>query len=432
LASDAVGLFLQIVPTLDELKVSFCCQNVRGASLRGSGSDYPATVHIGGLDFEVEKFDGPNLYGHPFSPISVSTMGGTAIFVGPDLVSIEALAVSGSPANPGLPSANPGQTITIHGSRFTTAKLRSPLIFQTIDYAGVRGELGVEPTSVVADGSQMTVVVPSNAVTGPVGVIGDPQGTSIILQIVPTVTSVVPLGAGLVRVNGQGLIEGGTLYRFGVSEVLDGSVSRSGVDVAGNNDEATVTLAALSNGALTVTTAGGTSAPIPFGAMLAADRTVYVGDASRGNLTSSALQSSVSEAIVRVEIAGLTRKQLDSLQAVTWHVRDLPGNYLGFSAGNTIFIDRDAAGWGWFIDSTPTDDSEFTTAGNQGEQDRLDLLTVVIHELGHLLGLDHDVEGAMVESLARGVRRADLEHDHDLLVDQAFGQWDDPLDAGSQ
>ena len=31
---------------------------------------------------------------------------------------------------------------------------------------------------------------------------------------------------------------------------------------------------------------------------------------------------------------------------------------------------------GWFLDSTPHNDSEFTRAGNKGEQNRMDLLTV--------------------------------------------------------
>ena len=32
---------------------------------------------------------------------------------------------------------------------------------------------------------------------------------------------------------------------------------------------------------------------------------------------------------------------------------------LGETVGNTILIDRDAAGYGWFVDPTPADDVEF-------------------------------------------------------------------------
>ena len=74
------------------------------------------------------------------------------------------------------------------------------------------------------------------------------------------------------------------------------------------------------------------------------------------------------------------------------------------AAGNAIYLDDNAAGWGWFVDPTPWGDSEFTSPGNQGEQNRMDLLTVIEHEIGHLLGRDHDEEGVMAETLAAGTR----------------------------
>src|SRR5262249_12810709 len=70
-----------------------------------------------------------------------------------------------------------------------------------------------------------------------------------------------------------------------------------------------------------------------------------------------------------------------------------------------IWLDDNAAGWGWFVDPTPLNDSEFTTPGNQGEQGRMDLLTVLEHEVGHLLGRGHEAEGVMQETLGAGLRR---------------------------
>src|SRR5215218_1861204 len=62
-----------------------------------------------------------------------------------------------------------------------------------------------------------------------------------------------------------------------------------------------------------------------------------------------------------------------------------------------------AAGHGWFVDPTPRSDAEFRRPGDQGEQGKMDLLTVVVHELGHVLGKEHG-DGAMAETLAVGTR----------------------------
>jgi hypothetical protein len=35
-------------------------------------------------------------------------------------------------------------------------------------------------------------------------------------------------------------------------------------------------------------------------------------------------------------------------------------------------FDINAASWGWFVDPTPWDDSEFTKPGDQGEHHRMD------------------------------------------------------------
>jgi len=83
-------------------------------------------------------------------------------------------------------------------------------------------------------------------------------------------------------------------------------------------------------------------------------------------------------------------------------------------------LDVDAAGYGWFIDSTPSNDREFqqivggselqATAGSEAA-DRVDLLTVVTHEFGHLIGLP-DLRTAvfphhiMNETIGRGTRRS--------------------------
>src|SRR5262249_15051809 len=118
-------------------------------------------------------------------------------------------------------------------------------------------------------------------------------------------------------------------------------------------------------------------------------------------LTSEQVDSLLPKAIHRWELAGVDTSGLGRIQI---QITNLGGTTLGLASANTIWLDANAAGWGWFVDSTPHDDSEFTTPGNQGEQGRMDLLTALMHETGHLLGLDHAGGGVMNETLAAGTR----------------------------
>jgi hypothetical protein len=114
------------------------------------------------------------------------------------------------------------------------------------------------------------------------------------------------------------------------------------------------------------------------------------------------VQPLFTEALARWHAAGADTSRLGNIQI---QIGNLGGNTLGMASGHTIWLDDNAAGWGWFVDATPWDDSEFNTAGNQGEQRRMDLLTVLEHEIGHLLGHDHDEGGVMQETLDVGTRR---------------------------
>jgi hypothetical protein len=96
-------------------------------------------------------------------------------------------------------------------------------------------------------------------------------------------------------------------------------------------------------------------------------------------------------ALTRFAAAGLNAGQLATLRNTALLVANLPGRTLGLEAGNAIYLNADAAGYGWFIDPTPLQDEEFAPDGSalsgSAAAGRMDLLTVVMHEMGHRLGM---------------------------------------------
>jgi hypothetical protein len=135
--------------------------------------------------------------------------------------------------------------------------------------------------------------------------------------------------------------------------------------------------------------------------------------------TPAHLALALNAAIDRWAAAGVGNGALDRMRSANVQHADLGGDLLGLTAGNVITLDDDAGGWGWFVDPTPLKDEEFTPSavdrvfaalGDGPAAGRMDLLTVVMHELGHIAGLDDlDATGGpeqlMTGLLATGVRR---------------------------
>jgi hypothetical protein len=89
------------------------------------------------------------------------------------------------------------------------------------------------------------------------------------------------------------------------------------------------------------------------------------------------------------------------------HVADLGGAELGLAdeVHHAIWLDDNAAGWGWFVDKTPWNNANYLMPGARVPSDHMDLLTVLEHEVGHLLGREHEETGVMADTLEPGIRR---------------------------
>ncbi len=104
------------------------------------------------------------------------------------------------------------------------------------------------------------------------------------------------------------------------------------------------------------------------------------------------------------------------LKSITVNIADLPGGAVGETTGTSITLDTNAAGYGWYIDPNPAANTDFLPTANtsvwmakagSAAAGKMDMLSVLLHEYGHALGLDHSVNpnDFMAPDLQPGERR---------------------------
>jgi hypothetical protein len=117
-------------------------------------------------------------------------------------------------------------------------------------------------------------------------------------------------------------------------------------------------------------------------------------------LTPQQLQPVLRDAVAAWRAAGASPAQLAAMNQAPVHIAALPSRFLGEEAGGQVWVSPNADGWGWSVSTT-------TARG------RMDLLSVLTHELGHVLGLADSTNGhdVMGEALPPGVRRLPTAND---------------------
>ncbi len=226
-------------------------------------------------------------------------------------------------------------------------------------------------------------------------------------------------GAFYLDMNGNGTwdhVAGGDTFRdFGsailrpVATPVTGDWDGNGTDDLGLHNDGRFYLDTTGNGAWDTVAGGDTFRNFGINSIRSTGRPVIgqwafaspllaagglAAEGAHEKLTLDALTPIVDQAVALWAGSGLDQAEVQRLESVEVRIADLEGARLGEALGTTITMDINAAGYGWYVDATPGPSEELDDSTARGlvanrsgpVADRMDLLTVVLHELGHVLG----------------------------------------------
>ncbi|MBZ0093948.1 MAG: cadherin-like domain-containing protein [Sulfuricella sp.] len=148
------------------------------------------------------------------------------------------------------------------------------------------------------------------------------------------------------------------------------------------------------------------------------------------SLTGDNTSVMVAAALASILGEGFVGGLATDTSGVTLSIADLPSGAIGQSMGTNITLDDNAAGYNWFIDQTPGTNEEFLPTSNPNEWiaradseavGKMDLLSVLLHEYGHALGIEHSADSGdfMAATLQPGVRRLPSSEELTLMAQLA-------------
>jgi hypothetical protein len=197
---------------------------------------------------------------------------------------------------------------------------------------------------------------------------------------IPTTTLTIPAGSSTatftVTINGDSLVEPNESFFINLSTPISAVIADGqGIGLIVNDDGDALRIA------------GGRSR----------------GDAQ--DLSPAVLSRFAAVAANRWRMAGVSKQEWQMLRTAPISIADLPADELGVALDGAITIDRNAAGRGWH--AAPSSSVNRRGPARIAASREVDLLTVIEHEMGHLLGLDHNARAGSVmnESIDVGERR---------------------------
>ena len=142
---------------------------------------------------------------------------------------------------------------------------------------------------------------------------------------------------------------------------------------------------------------------------------------SSGYLESEIASRNIQTALSAWRKVATLSALIASAQQTLTGFTDLPSTALGQTIGEgataAITLDQNAAGHDWYIDRTPLDSSDdylptsnpevWQAKAGSAAAGKMDMLSVLLHEYGHALGLEHsaDARDFMATTLQPGERR---------------------------